>query len=155
MEQLFYGGSDSDIKRLNLAQEAIEVWLMNGKTFFMGVGYDNFRLFSHLQDYAHSTPFELLASNGLIGFLLFMGFLFVLIRKFIFLLRSTLDPELNSVLFMSLIFLLIYSFFMLAAVMHESRELLPILGCLSAFGQYHLRLLGQSQAQNPTNSVCG
>jgi O-antigen ligase len=151
--QLFYGGSGSDINRLNLANEAIHVWLMNWKTFIMGVGYDNFKMYSSLQVYAHSTPFELLASNGIIGFSLFMGFLFLLFRKFVFLYRHAFNQELKSDFFATLIFLFIFSFFMLAAVMHDSRELLPILGGLAAFGQYHLRLLGQRQVNGLPTSI--
>lgn len=140
MEQLFGGLSNiSDANRLDLAKEAVSVWLMNGRTFVMGVGYDQFWKFSSLGTYAHSTPLELLASNGLVGFLLFMGFLYLLWRKFVRLYRMTSDQDLKSLFFAVMIFLLIYSFFMLAAVLHESRELLPILGCLAAFGQYHLR----------------
>jgi len=141
MEQLFGGLSNiSDANRLDLAKEAAGVWLMNVRTFVMGVGYDQFWKFSSLGTYAHSTPLELLASNGLVGFSLFIGFLFLLWRKFLRLYRKTSDQDLKSLFFAIMIFLLIYSFFMLAAVLHESRELLPILGCLAAFGQYHLRL---------------
>ena len=141
MEQLFGGLSNiSDANRLDLAKEAAGVWLMNVRTFVMGVGYDQFWKFSSLGTYAHSTPLELLASNGLVGFSLFIGFLFLLWRKFLRLYRKTSDQDLKSLFFAVMIFLLIYSFFMLAAVLHESRELLPILGCLAAFGQYHLRL---------------
>lgn len=141
MEQLFGGFSNiSDANRLDLAKEAAGVWLMNVRTFVMGVGYDQFWKFSSLGTYAHSTPLELLASNGLVGFSLFIGFLFLLWRKFLRLYRKTSEQDLKSLFFAIMIFLLIYSFFMLAAVLHESRELLPILGCLAAFGQYHLRL---------------
>lgn len=148
VEQLFRGGSGSDINRLDLITDAIRVWLLNLKTFFMGVGYDNFRLFSNLHDYAHSTPLELVASIGIIGFFLFMGFLFLLLRKFVFLYRYQIKPEPKSLYFSVLIFLLIFSFFMIAAVLHDSRELIPILGCLAAFGQYHLRKLGQNQVHS-------
>lgn len=153
MEQLFSGGSVADANRLQLAKEAINVWLMNWRTFFMGVGYDNFRLFSSLQAYAHSTPLELLASNGLIGFSLFAGFLVLLFRKFYYLYRHALNQESKSVFFASLIFLFTYSFFMMTAVLHDSRELLPILGCLAAFGQYHLRLLRQTRVNEGSTSV--
>lgn len=153
MEQLFSGISNpSDINRLDLAREAVNVWLMNWKTFFIGVGYDNFWTYSSLGTYAHSTPLELLASNGIIGFSLFMGFLFLLFRKFIFLYRQTFNEELKIIFFAVIIFLSIYSFFMMFAVLHDSRELLPILGCLAAFGKYHLRLLRQSQVNELTTS---
>jgi O-antigen ligase len=141
MEQLVGGLSNiSDVNRLDLVKEAVSVWLTNGLTFVMGVGYDQFWKFSSLGTYAHSTPVELLASNGLVGFLLFMGFLYLLWRKFVRLYRRASDQDMKSLFFAVMIFLLIYSFFMLAAVLHESRELLPILGCLAAFGRYHLRL---------------
>jgi hypothetical protein len=152
---MLYGGSGSDINRLNLAREAIHVWLMNVKTFVMGVGYDNFRIFSDYQTYAHSTPLELLASNGIVGFSLFMGFLFVLFRKFINLYKYTSDQELKVIFFSTLIFLSIYSFFMLAAVMQDSREIQPILGGLAAFGQYHLWLMRQGRVNQISASVSG
>jgi O-antigen ligase len=142
IEQLYYGGSDSDINRLHLASEAINVWLMNWKTFFIGVGHDNFRLFTFQQTYSHVTPLELLACNGIIGFFLFMGFFFFLFRKFIFLYRHAFNQELKSVLFSTLIFLFLYSFFMMTSVLHASRELMPILGCLAAFGHpYSMKIL--------------
>lgn len=138
IEQLFYGESVSDIRRFDLLGEATHVWLMNLKTFFMGVGYDNFRLFGSLQTNAHNTLLELLACNGIIGFFLFISFLFLLIRKYILIYRTVSDQELKSTLFSILIFLFIYSFFMLSDVLSDSREMLPVLGCLGAFGQYHL-----------------
>jgi O-antigen ligase len=153
MEQLLHGGSGSDINRLNLAAKAIHVWLMDWKTFIMGVGYGNFGLVSDTQTYSHSTPFELLASNGIIGFSLFVGFFFFLFRKFVFLYRHIFNQELKSVYFACLIFLFIFSFFMMAAVLHDSRELMPILGTLAAFGQYQLRLRGQSHANKLPTSV--
>lgn len=155
MEQLFSGGSVSDINRWDLAKEAVGVWLMNGKTFLMGVGYGNFSSFSELQTYSHSTPLELLASNGIVGFFLFMGFMFILIRKFVFLYQHALDKDLQSIFFGVLIYLAIFVVFMLAAVMHESRELLPILGAVSAYGQYHLRRSCQCPAPNPVASNPG
>ena len=154
IEQFYYGRSDSDFIRFNLAKEAVSVWLMNLKTFFMGVGYDSFRVFSSYQDYSHSTPFELLASNGVIGFSLFAAFLFVLFRKFYFLYRQTTNRESKSIFYSTLIFLFIFCVFMPAAVLHDSRELLPILGAMAAFGQYHLCLLGQSAINERLTSIC-
>jgi O-antigen ligase len=153
IEEILDGGSISDIKRLELANEAINVWLMNWKTFFMGVGYDNFRLFSAMQTYSHSTPFELLASNGIIGFFLFVAFLALLFYKFLYLYRHALNQEFKTIFFSALIFLFLYSFFLVAAILHDSRELMPILGCLAAFGQYHLLLLRQSRINGTPNSV--
>jgi O-antigen ligase len=151
LEQL--GRSEGDIKRLDLAGEAINVWLMNWKTFIMGVGYDNFSLFSRYQTYAHSTPLELLASNGIIGFSLFMGFFVLLFRKYLYLYRHALNQELKSTFFSALILLFLYSLFMLAEPLHDSRELLPILGGLAAFGQYHLLRLKQSRVNEISTSV--
>lgn len=153
IEEFYSGRSDSDIKRIELAGEAIKVWRMNWKTFFMGVGHDNFRLFSYYQDYSHSTPFELLANNGLIGFLLFIGFLFLFFQRFLFLYRHASDGQLAAIFFASLIFLFVYSFFMVAAVLHDSRELMPILGCAAAYGQHHLRKLFRDRSHDLQNSV--
>jgi O-antigen ligase len=147
LEQLLYGGSGGDINRVYLARDAINIWLRDWKTFFIGVGYDNFRFVSDLQSNSHATPLELLACNGIIGFSLFMGFFFLLFRKFIRLYRKANDPETKRIFFSIIIFLSIYTFFMLAHVLHVSRELLPIMGCLAAFGQYHLRLGRQDQGK--------
>jgi O-antigen ligase len=145
IQQLVYGGSAGDINRSYLISDAIHVWLRNWKSFFIGVGYDNFRFVSDLQSNSHSTPLELLACNGIIGCSLFMGFLILLFHKFVLLYRQALNPELKRIFFSIIIFLFIYSFFMLTHVLHASRELLPILGGLAAFGQYHLRLLRRGQ----------
>ena len=145
IQQLIYGGSAGDVNRYYLVSDAIHVWLRNWKTFFIGVGYDNFRFVSDLQSNSHSTPLELLACNGIIGCSLFMGFLFLLFRKFVLLYRQAMNPELKRIFISIIIFLFIYSFFMLTHVLHASRELLPILGGLAAFGQYHVRLLKQGQ----------
>ena len=153
IEQLFYGGSDSDINRLDLAREAISVWLMNWETFFIGVGQGNFKFVSYQQTYSHVTPLELLANLGIIGFFLFMGFLFLLFRKFIFLYRNTFDQELKGVFYYTLVFLFFYSISMLTSVLYDSRELMPIFGCLAAFGQYHVGLMGQNQINELAVSV--
>lgn len=145
LQEEVYSKSGSTLNRWTLVGEAIEVWLTNLKTFVMGVGYDNFRLFSVFQTYSHSTPTELLANNGIVGFCLFAGFLFLLFRKFIFLYRRAPDRELRSAFFLVLIFLSVFTFFSVAAVMHDARELLPVLGGLAAFGQYHVLRLRRGQ----------
>lgn len=147
VEQLFQGmANPSDANRLILAREAIGVWLRDVKTFFLGVGYDQYWKYSTLGSYAHSTPLELLASNGLVGFSLFAAFLVLLWRRFVRLYRKALDPYFKSEYFGVLLFLLFFSFFMLAAVLHESRELMPILGCLAAFGRSRSRLPSSADA---------
>lgn len=138
VEQLLSGGDAGDVNRRYLAGDAIEIWLRNPRTFLVGVGYDNFRFASDLQTNSHSTPLEILACNGLVGFTLFAGFLTLLFRKFILLYRFATDPRLRRTFFLIIVFLSIYSFFMLTHVLHVSRELLPIMGSLAAFGQYHL-----------------
>jgi O-antigen ligase len=141
IEQLFGGVTNaSDMNRLILAKESVEVWLSSVRNFFIGVGYDQFWKFSSFASYAHSTPLELLASNGLIGLALFLGFLGLLWRRFIRLYMRTADVSLRSEYFGIMIFIFIYTFFMLFAVLHESRELLPILACLAACGRAHSRL---------------
>jgi O-antigen ligase len=150
MGQLFSGiSTTSDSNRMDLAREAIHVWLMNWRTFFTGVGFDNFWTYNSLGTYAHSTPLELLASNGIIGLSLFLGFLGLLIGKFVRLFRSTPLPEWRSHFFAIVIFLFIFTFFMVTAVMHDSKELLPILGCLAGYGQYQLRGLDSHPKEGP------
>jgi O-antigen ligase len=144
MEQLFAGGTNaSDISRWDLAREAIGVWLMNWRTFLVGVGFDNFWTYSTLGVYAHSTPLELLASTGLVGCALFMGFLVLIFRKFLRLYRRASGAESKSVYFAIGIFLLIYTFFMVTAVLFDAKEQLPIMGCLAGYGQRQLLLLSQ------------
>ena len=141
VQQLVYGGDAGDVNRYYLASDALKIWLRDWRTFLIGVGYDNFRFVSDLQTNSHSTPLELLACNGLVGFSLFMGFLGLLFRKFVLLYKRAVDPELRRTFFLIIVFLFVYSFFMFTHVLHTSRELLPILGALAAYGQYRLRLL--------------
>jgi len=138
-----FGRSKEDIERLDLAGEAINVWLMNFKTFIMGVGYDNFRLISIYHTYAHSTPFELLASSGIIGCSLFGAFLFLLFRKFAFLYRHAPTAKSKSTYFSILVLFYLFFLFMLAEPLQDSRELLPILGIIAAFGQHNILKLKQ------------
>jgi O-antigen ligase len=149
VQQLIYGGDAGDLNRYYLASDAVGIWLRDLRTFLIGVGYDNFRFVSDLQTNSHSTPLELLACNGLIGFSLFAGFLGLLFRKFVVLYRRAVDPELRRTFFLIIVFLFVYSFFMLTHVLHASRELLPIMGGLAAFGQYRLRLLKPEPASEP------
>ncbi len=146
IERLIYGGDAGDVNRTYLASDAIRIWLTNGRTFLFGVGHDNFRFVSDLQSNSHSTPLELLACNGLVGFSLFTGFLVLLFRKFVLLYQRAVDPELRRTFFLIIVFLFIYFFFMLTHVLHVSRELLPIMGGLAAFGQYYVRLLRPDEA---------
>lgn len=148
MQQLFQGVTNaSDMARWDLARDALDVWLKNGKAFFLGVGYDNFWMFSSLGTYAHSTPLELLASCGIIGVSLFLAFLGLLIRKFVRLYRTAADPDDKSFFFAIDIFLGIYTFFMAAAVLHDAKELIPILACLAGFGGRELQLRAEAGAQ--------
>lgn len=146
MQDLLYGGSVSDTNRVELGVEAIKVWLMNWRTFFMGVGHDNFRLFSVMQTYAHSTPLEILASNGIIGLFLFVALLVLLFRRFIYLYTHAPNLALQTDFFAILVFIFLYTILLVAAVLHDSRELMPLLGCLAAYGQYHVLLLKQNRA---------
>lgn len=146
MEQLFSGVSNaSDVNRWDLAREALQVWLTNWRTFLVGVGFDNFWNYSTLGTYAHSTPLELLASTGLVGLSLFLGFLVLIVRKFLRLFRSAPDAESKSLYFAIDILLVIYTFFMATAVLYDAKELLPIMGCLAGYGRHQFRLLSQRQ----------
>lgn len=145
MQQLLAGLSNaSDANRLELAREAVEVWLTNVRTFFVGVGFDSFWTHSKLGVYAHSTPLELLASTGIVGCALFLGFLGLLFTRFIGLYRKAAEDGSKQLFFAIEILLFIYTFFMATAVLYDAKELLPILGCLAGYGQYRLRQLGPS-----------
>jgi len=150
MQQLFAGISNvSDANRMELATEAVQVWLMNARTFFVGVGYENFRNYSSLLTYAHSTPLELLASTGIVGCSLFLGFFGLLFRRFVRLHRLADGVEARSFYFAIEIFLFIYLFFMVTAVLHDSKELTPILGCLAGYAGYRLRRVGEAREDGP------
>lgn len=56
-----------------------------------GVGVNNFGKYYHLGCYSHSNYMEPLATTGLIGFLLFQSFYFILIMRIRGLLRNRLD----------------------------------------------------------------
>ncbi len=140
MQQLLAGLSNaSDANRFELAREAVEVWLTNLRTFFVGVGFDNFWTHSKLGVYAHSTPLELLASTGIVGCSLFLGFLGLLFTRFVGLYRTAVEDGSKQLFFAIEILLVIFTFFMATAVLYDAKELLPILGCLAGYGQYRLR----------------
>jgi len=69
-------------ERLYLIEEAKKVWK---DTLFWGVGWDNFRYYNSLKLYAHNNYWELLASLGLIGFLIFYSYF---LKIFHFVLRN-------------------------------------------------------------------
>ena len=58
----------STSERLYLIEEAKEIWWQHP---IVGVGWDNFRYFNSLHVYAHNSYYELLASLGVIGFVLY------------------------------------------------------------------------------------
>lgn len=62
--------SQSSLERMELIQQAIEIWYNH---FFVGVGMNNFSLFQTVAKgyYAHCNYAELLADLGVIGFLLY------------------------------------------------------------------------------------
>ena len=94
-----------------------------------------------------SSDLELLASCGIIGCSLFLGFLALLVRRFVWLYRSAADADAKSLYFAIDILLVIFTFFMLTSVLYDSKELLPILGCLAGYGSYQLRGLEQVQEE--------
>lgn len=54
--------------RIKLIEDAAEAFSANP---FIGIGLDNFRLFTSAKTYAHSNYMELLADTGVIGFIIF------------------------------------------------------------------------------------
>lgn len=58
----------STYERLYLIETAKEVW---GEHFLLGVGWDNFCYYNMLHLYAHNNYYELLASTGIIGFMIY------------------------------------------------------------------------------------
>ena len=139
----------SDANRWELAREALQVWLMNGKTLLIGVGFDNFWTHSVLQTYAHSTPLELLASTGIVGLSLFLGYLGLLARKFLRLYQWTPDAGSKSIYFAINIMFLIFAFFMVAAVVYDAKEMMPIFGSLAGWGHVQLQQLGRMRPLSP------
>lgn len=58
----------STSERLYLIEEAKKIWWQHP---IIGVGWDNYRYFNSLHVYAHNSYYELLASLGVIGFVLY------------------------------------------------------------------------------------
>lgn len=58
-------------ERLYLIESAKSVWISSP---LWGVGWDNFRYYNSLKLYAHNNYWELLASLGLIGFIVFYSY---------------------------------------------------------------------------------
>jgi hypothetical protein len=84
---------------------------------------------------------ELLASTGLVGLSLFLGYVGLLFRKFIRLNLGAPDTESKTLYFAINILLFIFAFFMITAVVYDAKEMMPILGSLAGWGQYRLLLL--------------
>lgn len=140
MQNMVSGDPHSTAHRIYLINTAIETWLEGGKTFLAGVGNGNFKDMNILGKYSHSTITETLVASGIIGFLLYFGSLFFLIRQFNHLRKITLGSRHFSTVFFCLILILLFLFFNSAAVMYDSRDFWPLMGVMSSYGMYISRL---------------
>jgi len=140
MQNMVNGDAHSTAHRIYLINAAIDTWLTNGKTFLAGVGHENFKDMNLLGKYSHSTITETLVASGIIGFLLYFGGLFFLVRKFNGLRNLTLGSRHFSTVFFCLILILLFLFFNTAAVMYDSRDFWPLMGVMSSYGLYISRL---------------
>ena len=140
METMINGDTHSTAHRIYLINAAIDTWLDGGKTFLAGVGHENFKDMNLLGKYSHSTITETLVASGIIGFLLYFGSLFFMIRQFNHLRNITLGSGHFSTVFFCLILILLFLFFNSAAVMYDSRDFWPLMGVMSSYGLYISKL---------------
>jgi O-antigen ligase len=133
VQTMFQGENDSSLTRVFLFMEALKVWSSSLKTLIIGVGMDNFRYYSQLSDYSHSTITEALAGTGLVGFgLYFLSFLTLFFSYIKALANLTSDSKNLIILVLSFLFLVL--FFNAAAVMYDDRLFWPLIGVISAYG---------------------
>lgn len=59
---------ESTLERMYLMEQGIQVWKEHP---FLGVGWNNYRYYNDAQRYAHNNYVEMLASLGIVGFLLY------------------------------------------------------------------------------------
>ena len=90
-------------------REAFEFFL---KRPFFGVGYKNYENISKFNTYSHSTYAEVLACTGLLGTILYLGAYFIIMHKYLHLIKNTLgrskikrETKMLFGLFLSLLFL--------------------------------------------------
>ncbi|MCX6239697.1 MAG: O-antigen ligase family protein [Bacteroidia bacterium] len=140
MQTMVNGDTHSTAHRIYLINAAIDTWLDSGKTFLAGVGHENFKDMNLLGKYSHSTITETLVASGIIGFVLYFGSLFFLIRKFNTLRNLTLGSRHFSTAFFCLMHILLFLFFNTAAVMYDSRDFWPLMAVMSSYGMYISKL---------------
>jgi hypothetical protein len=140
MQAMINGDTHSTAHRIYLINTAIDTWLDSGKNFLAGVGHGNFKDMNLLGKYSHSTFTETLVASGIIGFLLYFGSFFLLIRKFNHLKNITLGSRHFSTVFFCLMHIILFLFFNTAAVMYDSRDFWPLMGIMSSYGIYISRL---------------
>lgn len=123
--------SRSTSERLTLMELSLNVWLSNGWSFLFGIGHDSFRDYNYLGAYSHNTITEVLVNNGLIGFILYGSFIYLVGHALYKLARGSGDPKEKSQYYLALTFLVLFLVFSAAAVLHYTRELHPLLAVIS------------------------
>jgi O-antigen ligase len=111
--------------RLTLLNEAVDIWLQNP---IFGNGISSVQALSSFHLYAHNNYIELLASFGIIGFVLFYAFDFAVIAKL--LPRAWKGSELHRQLLIVMIVVLIYDTSM---VSYDTRSSTLLIRVLAAF----------------------
>jgi len=84
------GITESDLTRWGMYIAAFRITLQNPLT---GVGFDNFSVVSSFGTYAHSNYMELMATTGLLGFIIYYLIFFYLWLRFWRLGKLQLDPK--------------------------------------------------------------
>jgi hypothetical protein len=135
VQTMFSGENDSAIKRVFIFLEAISVWTSSIKNLLVGVGLDNFRFYSLLNDYSHSTISESLACTGLVGFGLYFSSFLSIFSTYLSVFRKYMSDSRNIIILI-FSFLILELFFNSAAVMYSDRLFWPLLGVISAFGVF-------------------
>lgn len=134
MEQLFSGSdTGSTAERYYLASTSLTLWVNDLKTFLVGVGYDNFRFHNQLHTYSHSTVTETLVTTGIIGFILYFAALYLLGKRLSIIQRHPHFRDSHAPVYMNLVFVLLFVFFSINAVMCASREFWPLVGIISSY----------------------
>lgn len=127
--------SASDVQRTNFVWASLRMFI---ESPIWGKGLDNFRYFSYeyggrLGSYSHSTPFELLANTGLVGFVLYFGAIWLLYKKMRLSLKYENAPEDRKIIISGLVLIVVVVFYNIFSVMYADKVLWPLLGAYAGY----------------------
>lgn len=123
--------------RMDASSTAREVMLKAGMRLWgmspmCGAGLERFRS-CYGESYSHSTLIEVLVSTGAIGAVLYFSALAVAAHRAYCVVRNTLHGDVYYTAVVAAVFVMLFSFFNLFAVMYNDRLLCPLLGAFSGF----------------------